>query len=325
MAHTMTLRESVFAYQKKANDKLCELCRLLGVDLQPPAKPSWKEEYENVWRRNGSFRDRIEYIAPIVAIERELFDSSSVIKSEEPDFAYVDDFINSLPQEVPWTLEYTKGETVDVGKEEKDTAGTSIEQAIQVSGSYGGVEFSSTTTVGAKYEKEKLKTLHEQSVNERKSSIVLQVPEGAQYRAEQRQAKATIEVKDHVRVIFDIAFKAWCHADTFRGSLVGNSVIDNKRIERKFHHEKHTSAMLIVKSTDDFHEILTGASADFPHQNVNLLDKYPKIEAAWNKLIEKKDRAFEAIDITEFTKTSHGTLHVLDANTNHVVREISVG
>ena len=226
---TETLRESVYKCQIKINDKLNFFLRLLGVDFQPVDRFKWHEDRENVWRRPSPYRDGIEYIAPIVAIERDLFDTHSIIKSEEPEFSYVDDFINSLPKEVPWTLEYDKGDKVDIGKEEKDVAGTSIEEAIQVSGSYGGVEFSSTTTVGAHYEKEKMKSLHEESENRRKSTVVLPVPANAQYRAEQRQAKAVSEVRDYVRVVFDIAFKAWNHTKVCSASLVGNSIIDNRR------------------------------------------------------------------------------------------------
>ena len=282
------------------------------------------ERQENYWHRPDPYRVYvIEYISPIVAVDwRVLFDSHSVIKSEEPDFAYIDDFINDLPQTVPWTLEYDKGETVDIGKEEKDTVGVGVEQAISIGGSYGGVDFNSTTTFKSNYEKEKLKTLHQQSVNNRKSSVVLDVPEGATYRAEQRQAKAVTEVKDHIHIVFDVAFKAWCNTKASSASLVGESIIDNRRRLGNFHGTKHTHPVLVVNSADDFHEILTGASADYPHQNVNLLAKYPKIAKEWEKVINKPDRSFEAVDITEFTKTSHGTIHVLDA-TNHIVKEIS--
>ena len=317
---TPSLREAVWQYQQTMNGKLSKFLRLLGVDFQ--GKGRWSESMENVWRRRKPFRDGIEYLAPTVAVERVLFDTHSVLKSEKPEFSYLDDFINSLLQTVPWTLKYKKGNTVTIGKEEKDTVGVSVEQAIEVGGSYGGVEFKSTTTIGSHYDKEKVKSQAESSENDRESSTVLQVPPGAQYRAEQRQSKAVSEITDHIHVVFDIAFKAWCHTKVCSASLVGNSVIDNKRVQRTFHHEKHTDAVLIVKSATDFHEILIGASADFPHQNENLLKKHPELQKHWDDVINKSDRSFEAVDITEFTKTSHGTIHVLDATTNHVVKAI---
>ena len=319
---TATLREAVFAYQKAMNEKLNRFLPLLGVNFQSFDRQPWNEMRENVWHRPNPFRDVIEYIAPVVAVERILFDTHSIIKSEEPDFAYIDDYINDLPQTVPWTLEYNKGETVDIGKEEKDTVGVGIEQAITVGGSYGGVNFESTTTVKSNYEKEKLKTLHQQSVNERKSSTTLDVPEGATYRAEQRQAKAVTEVRDHVHIVFDVAFKAWSNTKASGKSLIGERIIDNRRRRGNFPGTKHTHPVLVVKSASDFHEILTGASSEYHHQNENLLAKYPRIAQEWKKVIGKSDRSFEAIDITEFTKTSHGTIHVLDATTNNVVREI---
>ena len=318
---TQSLREAVFAYQKTMNAKLNRFLPLLGVNFQPFDKQVWNERNENFWHRPNPFRDVIEYTAPIVAVERVLFDTHSVIKSEEPDFAYIDDYINDLPKEVPWTLEYNKGETVDIGKEVKDTVGVGVEQAISIGGKYGGVDFNSTTTVKSNYEKEKLKTLHQQSLNDRKSSTTLGVPTGATYRAEQRQAKAVTEVKDFVHVVFDIAFKAWSNTKASGASLIGERIIDNRRRRGNFPGTKHTHPVLVVKSADDFHEILTGASADYPHQNENLLKKYPKIAKEWEKVINKPDRSFEAVDITEFTKTSHGTIHVLDA-TNHIVKEI---
>lgn len=273
-------------------------------------------DHENHYNRHyhNRARDLIAFTSMAVPF-CELIQGESRITDEEPGFAIVEECDNTKSdQPAMFDVKFLKGTSITKSKSKTDTHGWSFQNEFKVGGSYGGLDFENTTTVGAHGEYERMSGLEQQGTDGLETNIQITVPAGQYYKVDQSQFKAKVEVVNIERCAFELAFEVYCHDHLWdgRSKVVGDALKGNKRIKRWG--KTHSRCMFKVNSADDLYEILAGVSADYPNQRRNLLKEHKTIRECYEALTDKDRWSLESVRTIPFDRAEHGIIRIIHEN-----------
>ena len=268
----------------------------------------YHEDSEDKWTRSwhNNARDTILFNKPAHIPKCELLSGESHILDETPEFAIVQECDNRNSKvDGVWDVKFLKGETVAQSTSKTETEGWSFQNKFKVGGSYGGVNFENTTTVGAHGDYERMKARETSGTDGLQTNIQIVVPAGGYYKVDQYQNKAEVEVINMERCGFDVACEVWCDSHQLKDLLK-----DNKRVRRLGH--THSYCILKINSSDDLYEILSGISPDFPNQRENLLESNKIIKHCFDVLTDTSKWSLESQTKVKFDNANHGVLRIID-------------
>lgn len=319
---TRTPREGYFKVQQAWLPVVDCLALNLGVDLQSreyhytdrwdeyhniPYHEDGENSYSRFWRNHA--RDRIDFQTPARIPHCELLQGETNVLGETAGFAFVEECDNRQSDKpADFNVEFNKGFTTKQTKSTTRTEGWSFQNEFKVGGSYGGVDFENTTTVGAHGEYERMKATENEDRDDLKTTVGIVVPARGYYKVEQYQNKAQVEVVNLERMSFDIAFDVWCHKKTWQNIPY---LHDNKRMKR-YHGTKHSYSILSIRSSDDLYELLIGVNADYPKQRSNLLKENAVIRKCWEFLSDTERWSIESEERIPFDNAQHGIIRIVN-------------
>ena len=325
MAYKATTQQGGYlAFQKEALHHIEKISRFWGIDLNP--SKHWEDYGHNVYGKHHE-RDTINFRDFKILRINEV-DGTAVPTNLKPKWATIQPLQNDTADPLNFEESFTENTTETKTDETSSLTGWSFESSqkigVKVGGdAYGGsVEAEVSTTEGVHGESSRRHQTDKQDSDSRTVTVSGTIPPHTTYYVQQRQDKAVIEVPTIQYIILDLAFEVddWkeLRHDKDR-SLWGNSRRHSLHPHSGDSHRRHTYAMLSVKSEQDFLEIASGVSPDFPHQRTDHTKTHSPIHEHVKWLLDPMNRAIEVHLTEKYENGTSGHTRVVD----HADKEIT--
>ena len=308
------------AFQRKALPHLSAIAKYCGVPLAMDKE--WEYHGHNEYGKHKE-RDHIAFGDLAIQVIKEVREAPQK-SALEPKFAIVDDIINDTSTPLEFNESYTETRASRKLDESSTLAAWSLkvshEHEVEAEASFAGIgaKGHAKTTIEAETHGEYSEHHLREENDEHTSTVGIKgtAPPHSTYFVEQEIDKAIITQGVHQFLIAEVHFEV----HDWKG-LDSNTLKNSSRKKSLRHGQTHS--LLVIESTEDFRQFVTGVHPDYPNQRTNFIKTKTPIQKHVKWLVDPKNRAIRVDLVLKYEDAISGHTRVIDRADSETAKEIA--